>query len=69
MMNHDVNLGFSGHPFSIKDEVDRTHSLASGAGHSPVHDFERAIDQSDHGVLQYWQVPNGCLFLESKHLI
>ena len=62
-------LGFSRYPFSIKDEADRTRSLASAEGHSPTRDFESAIGQFDDEVLRYWQVSNGCPFLESKHLI
>jgi hypothetical protein len=62
-------LGFSKYPFSITDEADRTHSLASAEGQSPARDFESAIGQFDDEVLQYWQVSNGCPFLESKHLI
>jgi hypothetical protein len=68
-MNRDVMAGFSRYPFSITDEVDQTHSLASGEGHSPAHDSGSIIGQFDDGVLRYWQVSNGCPFLESKHLI
>lgn len=68
-MNRDVKLGFSRYPFSITDEADRTRSLASAEGHFPARDFESATGQFDDEVLQYWQVLNGCLFLESKHLI
>lgn len=68
-MNQFVTLGFSRYPFSIKDEVDRTHSLASGEGHSPARDFESTTGQSDHGVFRCWQVPSGFLFLELKHLM
>jgi len=67
--DRDVMVGFLKYLSSIMDEADRTHSLAFGEGHSPAHDFESAIGQSDDEVLRYWQVSNGCLFLESKHLI
>lgn len=68
-MNRDVMAGFSRYPFSIVDEADRTHSLASGEGHSPTRDCENTIGQSDDGVLRCWQVSDGCPFLKSKHLI
>ena len=66
--NRDVMLGFSRYPFSIEDGADRTHSLASPEGHFLARDFESATDQFDDEVLRYWQVSNGCPFLESKHL-
>jgi len=68
-MNRDVALGFSRDPSSVTDEADRTHSLASGVGHSPTRDFESTTGQSDHGVLRYWQVSNDCLSPTLKHLM
>ena len=62
-------LGFSRYPFSITDEADQTHSLASAGGHFPTRDFESAIGQFDDEVLLYWRVSNGSPFLESEHLI
>ena len=62
-------MGFSKYPFSITDEADQTHSLASAEEHFPARDFESVIDQSDDEVLRYWQVSNGCQFLEFKHMI
>ena len=62
-------LGSLGYLFSITDEVDLKHSLASAEGHFRARDFESAIGQFDDEVLLYWRVSNGCPFLGLKHLI